>query len=32
MDFLLHHMLRASASRSPEKEALVHGNDRFTYA
>ena len=32
MDFLLHHMLRSSTSRSPEKEALVHGDERLTYA
>jgi len=32
MDFLVHHMLRTSASRYPEKEALVHGNERLTYA
>lgn len=32
MDFLLHHLLRASASRYPDKEALVHGNERLTYA
>ena len=31
MDFLIHHMLRASATRVPEKEALVHGNERLTY-
>ncbi len=31
MDFLLHHMLRTSASRYPEKEALVHGEQRLTY-
>jgi acyl-CoA ligase (AMP-forming) (exosortase A-associated) len=31
MDFLIHHMLRASAERSPEKEALVHGNQRLSY-
>ena len=31
MDFLLHHMLRTSALRSPEKEALVHGSTRLTY-
>jgi acyl-CoA ligase (AMP-forming) (exosortase A-associated) len=31
MDFLTHHMLRASALRFPEKEALVHGNQRLTY-
>lgn len=32
MDFLVHHMLRASASRYSEREALVHGNERLTYA
>ena len=31
MDFLLHHILRTSALRSPDKEALVHGNTRLTY-
>ena len=31
MDFLIHHMLRTSASRAPEKEALVHGNQRLSY-
>lgn len=31
MDFLLHHMLRTSALRAPEKEALVHGATRLTY-
>jgi acyl-CoA ligase (AMP-forming) (exosortase A-associated) len=31
MDFLVHHMLRSSASRYPGKEALVHGEQRFTY-
>src|SRR5271165_3998804 len=31
MDFLIHHMLRNSASRHPEKEALVHGPRRLTY-
>ena len=31
MDFLIHHMLRASALRAPEKEALVHGPERLTY-
>jgi acyl-CoA ligase (AMP-forming) (exosortase A-associated) len=31
MDFLIHHMLRTSASRYPEKEALVHGDRRLTY-
>ncbi len=31
MDFLIHHMLRASAGRHPDKEALVHGDRRLTY-
>jgi acyl-CoA ligase (AMP-forming) (exosortase A-associated) len=31
MDFLIHHMLRASALRSPDKEALVHGDQRLSY-
>ena len=31
MDFLIHHMLRGSALRSPKKEALVHGPERLTY-
>jgi acyl-CoA ligase (AMP-forming) (exosortase A-associated) len=31
MDFLVHHVLRASAVREPGKEALVHGSDRLTY-
>jgi acyl-CoA ligase (AMP-forming) (exosortase A-associated) len=31
MDFLLHHMLRSSAERYPEKEALAHGAQRLTY-
>lgn len=31
MDFLIHHMLRASALRAPEKEALVHGDQRLGY-
>jgi len=31
MDFLIHHMLRTSAARYPEKEALVHGAQRLTY-
>jgi acyl-CoA ligase (AMP-forming) (exosortase A-associated) len=31
MDFLIHHMLRASANRSPEKEALVYGDERLSY-
>lgn len=32
MDFLIHHMLRASAGRLPDREALVHGAQRLTYA
>jgi len=32
MDFLVHHMLQTSASRFPEKLALVHGNERLTYS
>ena len=32
MDFLIHHMLGASARRLPEKEALVHGGQRLAYA
>jgi acyl-CoA ligase (AMP-forming) (exosortase A-associated) len=32
MDFLTHHMLCTSAFRFPEKEALVHGGQRLTYA
>src|SRR5437899_7622124 len=31
MDFLIWHLLRNSASRSPHKEALVHGEQRLTY-
>ena len=31
VDFLTHHMLRTSALRCPEKEALVHGDQRWTY-
>jgi acyl-CoA ligase (AMP-forming) (exosortase A-associated) len=31
MDFLLHHMLRASTLRFPDKEALVHEQQRLTY-
>lgn len=32
MDFLVHHIVRTSALRFPEKEALVHGDRRLTYA
>src|SRR6266481_575778 len=31
MDSLIHHMLRTSAQHSPEKEALVHGEQRLSY-
>jgi len=31
MDFLIHHLLRTSALRFPEKEALVHKGQRLTY-
>lgn len=31
MDFLIWHLLRDSARRFPEKEALVHGSQRLTY-
>jgi len=31
MEFLIHHMLQASARRAPEKEALVHGQQRMSY-
>jgi len=31
MDFLIHHMLRTSVHRSPDKEALVHGERRLSY-
>jgi len=32
MDFLIHHMLRTTAARSPSEEAIVHENQRATYA
>lgn len=32
MDFLVHHMLRASSQKAPGKEALVHGNTRLSYS
>jgi acyl-CoA ligase (AMP-forming) (exosortase A-associated) len=32
VDFLIHHMLRTSAGRFPDKEALVHGDRRLSYA
>ena len=31
MDFLIHHMLRSSAERSPDKEAMVCGDTRLCY-
>jgi acyl-CoA ligase (AMP-forming) (exosortase A-associated) len=31
MDFLIHHMLRTSAQRLPDNEALVHGAQRLSY-
>ncbi len=32
MDFLVHHMIRSSNRRFPEKEALIHGDQHLTYA
>src|SRR5439155_2695240 len=32
LDFLVHHMLQRSGTRTPDKEALVHGDRRLTYA
>jgi acyl-CoA ligase (AMP-forming) (exosortase A-associated) len=32
MNFLIHHMLEASAQRFPTKEALVHGAQRLSYS
>ncbi len=31
MDFLIWHLLRESARRWPEKEALIHGEERLSY-
>jgi acyl-CoA ligase (AMP-forming) (exosortase A-associated) len=31
MDYLIHHILRTSAKRAPEKEALVHNGERLNY-
>jgi acyl-CoA ligase (AMP-forming) (exosortase A-associated) len=31
MDFLIWHLLRESVRRAPEKEALVHGDQRLSY-
>jgi acyl-CoA ligase (AMP-forming) (exosortase A-associated) len=32
VEFLLHHILRCNGSRRPDKEALVHGEERLSYA
>lgn len=32
MDFLIWHLLRESARRAPQKEALVHGGERLSYS
>ena len=32
MDFLVHHLLRSSVDRHPDREALVDGQRRLTYA
>jgi acyl-CoA ligase (AMP-forming) (exosortase A-associated) len=31
MDYFVHHMLQSSARRLPDKEALVHGEERLNY-
>ena len=31
MDFLIHHMVRGSAARYPDKQAMVHGARRLSY-
>jgi len=31
MDFLIHHMLQSSATRFPDKEALVDKDDRVIF-
>src|SRR6202021_3620331 len=31
MDFLIWHLLQKSADRTPQKEALVHGEQRLNY-
>lgn len=31
MDYLVHHMLQRSATRLPDKEALIHGSERLSY-
>jgi acyl-CoA ligase (AMP-forming) (exosortase A-associated) len=31
VDYLIHHMLKTSAQRTPDKEALVHGEERLSY-
>lgn len=32
MDYLVHHLLCSSAERLPEKEALVHEDERLSYS
>ncbi len=32
MDFLIQHILRTSAERLPEKEALIHRSQRLSYS
>jgi len=32
LEYLTHHLLEASASKDPSKEALVHGEQRLSYA
>jgi len=32
MDNLVHHLLRSSAERLPEKEAIVHEDERWSYS
>ena len=31
MDYLVHHIMRTSAYRTPEKEALIHNDERLSY-
>jgi len=31
MEFLIHHTLQSSEHRFPDKEALIHGNERLSY-
>lgn len=32
MDFLIHHILHSTSSRYPAREAMVHGNERLSFA